>query len=326
MIIQFKLAGLALAGGAFLSKSGKLPFSSRKLLPPVRQRPFRKPVHMKIKPVSVPESLQRFVNGLSTSLSALVSRPSKEDYNAIINSFTPEKATLLTPEYPANAGKMQWVDVDGDSQKELVTSYRSADQVTTMILKKVNGQWGKVAEIKNNTGDKINFMGSADITGEGKRQLLLGYTTGEHIGKLHGYALKDKNMEDLFTHDYNRIEVLERSGNKGTSERAQLAFWNAGGSPEFNVDVMRWNGTELESVKNPAPYYQARVLPYYGQKVRQAPQNPSHWYNLAFALDKVGMYKDAMSAIEFGMYQKPASPLDEDFLKLKNEVTEKIKS
>lgn len=339
-LIPLKLIGLALTGRTLVSKTGVNPFTGKdksSLKPYPRPRP--KLVHKAREIRTIPNPLQNLVKGLSSSLSGLsssltnltssvariIQKPPKEDYNTIVKGFLPENSALLIPQFPANEDRFQMCDLDGDSEDELITSYRHGNEVKTLILKKIDNRWAKVTDITHSEYDNINYMGFADVTGEGRKQLLLGFKKKDLPGEMHGYTLHGGKATKLFTHKYNKFEMLNSLDNRGNPTKTQLAFWNKGDTVLDKIEVKQWNGFELEPVKNPGKYYYKKVLPVYGQRVKQQPQNPSNWFKLADALTKAGMYRDALDSVNIGMSLNPVSPFKEDFMELKAIITEKMK-
>lgn len=316
-----QLAGLALAGRILLSKYNKKTVSNK------GNKQFK--LRLRIKPLTgkrftSTNPLQALFQGLASNLSRAFQKPLREDYNAIVKGFLPANAQLLTPQYPVISGEIQHVDVDGDSIRELIASYKANDEIKTIILKKQNGKWIKAAEAGNPGYDTINYRGVANITGEDRKQLLLGLTSTGRVPTLYGYSLENKGINKLFTQNYHKFEVL-RSQGKGqeTAGKARLAIWNEKDAGIYDIDVLQWNGTQLESSENIASYYLKSVIPYHARKLGQTPYNPSNWYNLADALKNVGAHKDALIATEVGMNVDKKSEFKERFMALRSEITGK---
>jgi len=322
MFIPIKLAGAALAG-TILNPRNMRRFTAGKNKSFAGTTPKR--FYMRKEGISVTNPLQVLVRGLSSTLSGIIQKPRKEDYNAVVKGFLPENAGILTPKYPAGTGEFQLADLDGDLQNELVASYRHDKKITTIILKKQGLNWNKVTELADTRHDEIHFRGFADITGEGKKQLLLGFREKEGLGELHTYTLLNGKISELPTHSYNRMEVLEPPKNKGAGAKAQLAIWNKRNAGAYDIEVKHWNGSQFEPVKNQSNYYNSRVIPYYVSKVKQASNDAARWYYLAEVLNNAGAYRDAITAIEAGISQRPGSPSREEFLSLKRKIIDKMK-
>lgn len=332
MIIPIPLIGLAFAGSKLLPRLSHRPstrgtkaalrFRARRRASP---RPGTKKAQKNPVITPVPQLLQNMMKGLSTSLTKITQKPQRENYEEIVRGFMPKSAQLLTPQSPMPMGKIQFADLDGDAKSELITSYRGSDGIRTLVLKKHGERWDKISEIYNPHFDAIHHLSFSDITGEGRKQLLLGGKTKNGNGELHGYSFQNDRTYELFAQNYNRLEVLEADPGKGTRTKPRIALWKIPGNHVHTIDVMEWNGSGLSPVQNPSSYYRSRVLPYYAQKVKQMPQNPAHWYHLSNMLEKSRMYADAVTAAEAGMRLSPVSPSMEEFTALKNRILSQMK-
>ncbi|MCX8128809.1 MAG: hypothetical protein N3I35_01765 [Clostridia bacterium] len=328
MLVPLKIAGLALAGRTFLSKSGFNPFTKKvKTL----TKPNSRPVHTGNNPIPAQNPLLTLVRGLSGSLSGLTASISKimkktpgEDYNTIIKRFLPENHELLKPQYPRNSEKYQVADFDDDSENELVASYRLNDEIRTVILKRYGKQWAKIGEISNKNYESLNYAGFADITGEGRKQLLLGLKNKGQPGQLYGYSLQNGSISTLFTQKYNRFEILDCTDSDNRLKKTGISIWNNGPVLD-NIEFKYWNGCELEPAGPQNDYYSKRVLPYYAQKAKQSPRNPSNWYKLADAMSKAGFHRDGLIAADIGIGLNPEVPSKEDFLQLKDSIKSSMK-
>ncbi|NJD04036.1 MAG: hypothetical protein FIA99_15890, partial [Ruminiclostridium sp.] len=86
-------------------------------------------------------TVQSLVGGLTQNLTSTISQIAgmapKEDYTAIVRSFMPLEARLVKPQFPMGSGEILSADIDGDSQNELIASFKLDDSaIRTMVLKK----------------------------------------------------------------------------------------------------------------------------------------------------------------------------------------------
>jgi len=265
---------------------------------------------------------QTMFRDLSKSLSQVSKSFMQEDYSAVVKTFLPENSVLIKPQFPATSSRIQLAAIDGDSSKALISSYKLNDEIKTLVLKNQNGQWYKAAEINNSGHDTLNYRGFADITGVGRNQLLLGLTSKSNTPTLYGYSIENNTPKEMFKRQYNRFEVLKLSNNRSDT-KSQLAIWEKKADETFNIEVHDWNGSQLDSVKNLSSYYLRRVVPYHAERIKQNPTISSNWYNLADALQKSGMKRDALTAVEAGLTFANNSEKKDKFLALKKEITAK---
>lgn len=275
--------------------------------------------------MDIPTQIKKFVKGITSTFTRITKGEPEDDYDEIIKGFLPPNAKLLTPMNPKNAGAIRLADLDGDLEKELIASYALNNTTTTFVLKKQNDRWQKLTEIQEPKHEHINYMGFADITGEGRKQIIVGRKGMDSPDVLHGYNLHNGQVNKIFSHNYSRVGVFEPISTNNIPTKKHIAIWSKNNANAFDVNVMHWNGTALEAVKDNTSYYRNKVLPFYGQRVKQMPKNPTHWYHLADSLMKSGMYRDGLTAIDIGLRLKPVSPSKDEFLVLKSQLQEKMK-
>lgn len=264
--------------------------------------------------------IHKLFKGLSTTLSQITKKPERENYDTVIKSFLPSGSKLLIPKLPTDTGATHFFDIDGDSQNELIATYKLNDEIKTFVLKRQNKTWQRIAEVSSLKHDTIDYMGFADITGKGKKQLLIGLTSIGKAPTLYGYSYENNNLKEIFSRSYHRFELLNALENRNATTKKQLAIWNKKENDTFSIEVLDWNGTQFEQLKDTSNYHYKKVVPYYVQKIKRSPNNASSWYNLAEALVKGGSIRDAAIAIKVGMSQNPSPELNERLLALKNGI------
>jgi len=269
-------------------------------------------------------TLHTLLGGLSGTVSKIASQIAEksktEDYLSIVKSFMPENARLLTPKHPYGAKEVQFANLDGSPQKGLIISFLMDNEIRTLFLKKQDEYWCKNGEVSCYGYDSLDYRDTADLTGEGKRQLLLGVTSGNESPTLYAYSLDDGTFIELFARSYDRIELLPSSRGPDSQAKTWLALWNKKDENTYDIEVLRWNGSELVPAKNPALYYFNRVAPYYATKIRQTPDDAHLWYNLADSLVKAGAYRDSIIAINAGMKHKMEPSLRDRYEELKRSL------
>ncbi len=298
-----------------LIKSNRLPAIkiSAVKLPPVKLPQIRLPsAEYLSRPV---DSL---IKGLNSVVSQLTEKPDKVDYTAVVNSFLPPGARLLKPQYPENSNEIQFADLDSDGRSELVASYKTTDGLRTLVLKKDEVQWYKMAEISNPDFSEIHYRNSADVVGDGKKHLLLGLTSKLNNRMLFAYALTDGSARKIFSREYSKLEVQKSRTPSGSIADA-IAFWDEESSGIYNIDLLHWNGIDLERL-NPSRYLANKVVPYHIRNLRQNPDDTISWYNLANSLSGSGDTTRAARAVDLGLRHNPDALLRGKFDALKTRL------
>lgn len=320
-MLPIHLAGLALAGRSLqLKHEGRPPLKSGKTRFILKPRTKK---HVYKNPPGVNNPVQTLMNGLSNTYAQIKKVLVGEDYDSVIRNFLQDNIKPLTPRYPQRSKAFQLIDLDGDSADELVTSYRYNDEIKTLILKKQGAHWYKFAETSTPGYEVLSYRNSANITGEEKKQLLIAFSAKDKPSVLHGYSLEDGGTRRLFTQNFNRFEIIDAPAANNRPQKAQIAVWEEKDEGSFNINVLNWNGTQLEKAADTAGYYRKSVIPYYVRKVKQSPASASGWYNLAKALADTGARTDAMAAVEAGMSLNRAPEFNEKFTALKNSLSQK---
>lgn len=268
---------------------------------------------------SLKKPVESLIRGLNNAVSQITAKPEKVDYTPVVNSFLPPGATLIKPQYPENSNEIQFTDLDGDRHNELVASYRVSEGIKTMILRKDEVQWYKMAEISNPEFEGIHYRNNADVAGDGKKYLLLGLTSKSQNRTLFAYAFDDGNARKIFSRKYSKLELQNSRSTARASAKASLALWNEEAPDVYDIELVSWNGFELEQLDNKR-YLAGKVVPYYIRKLRQNPDDAVCWYNLANAMSKTGNTANAASAVNFGLDCNPDTLLRDKFNTLKSRI------
>ncbi len=277
-----------------------------------------------VPPITLPnlnglrKPVETFIKSLNNAVSQFTTKPARVDYNAVVNSFLPPGAKLLKAQHPENAGEIQFADVDGDNRNELIASYRTMEGIRTLVLKQDEVQWYKMAEISTPDYDEIHYRSIADMTGDGKKYLLLGAVSRQRMRTLFAYSMTEGGAKKLFSKNYSKLE-LQKSRDTSGALKHVIAVWNENTPGIYDIELVRWNGIDLEKI-NTNRYLSSKVVPYYIGKLRQDPNNAADWYNLADSLSKSGEKASAQRAVNLGLGHNPDASLKERFIALKGKL------
>lgn len=298
-----------------LIKSDRLPAIK---LPDIKLPPVKLPQIRLPSAEYLSRPVESLIKGLNNVVSQFTEKPEKVDYTAVVNSFLPPGARLLKPQYPENSNEIQFADLDSDGRNELVTSYKTADGIRTLVLKRDEVQWYKMAEISNPDFSQIHYRNSADVAGDGKKHLLLGLASKLNNRVLFAYSLTDGSARKIFSREYSKLEVQKSRTPSGSTADA-IAFWDEEASGIYNIDLVHWNGIDLEKL-NPSRYLANKVVPYHIKNLRQNPEDTVSWYNLANSLSESGDTVKAARAVNLGLQHNPDALLRSKFDTLKTRL------
>lgn len=96
----------------------------------------------------------------------------------------------------------KWVDIDGDSQKELITV---SDWGAPMVYKNINGVLKKQPSTLDNLQGWWNIIQSVDIDGDGDEDFILG-----NQGKNLHYTPSSENIMKLWVNDFDNNGTFEQ--------------------------------------------------------------------------------------------------------------------
>lgn len=317
-MVPIQIAGLALAGRVLITKyldTADKRSAFGKSLTAYRPRP--RPLTNKAAAINPFETLAK---NLSNSFSQLSKVFTGDDYAAEAKKFLPEGVSLLRPRYPYGSEAIRLADVDGDTRGELIASYKEGPEIKTVVMKKKGDGWYKLAEISSKGYDTINYRDIADVTGEGKKHLLLGLAAGGSDPVLHAYPVDVSGSDSLFTKSYQRLEVQKHPEKSNEPAKPQFAVWNKNNKGTYDIELLGWNGFELAPRVISPDYYMRKVAPYYAGLIKRSPDSPVHWYGMAEALEKAGVYGDAIAAADIGLSRTSDSALIESFNNLKDRI------
>ncbi|TYP54229.1 tetratricopeptide repeat protein [Thermosediminibacter litoriperuensis] len=244
------------------------------------------------------------------------------DVVAVVQKFLPPGAQL---ERYGSGRAISQRDLDAvDGKSEILAVYRVGDntnEIGAFVLKFKDGQWQKVWE-QQGFGFALDLLEFEDITGDGKPEVLIGTTIGASAGNgLDIFSWHGDTLKKIAGTGYHRLDILHLTGKysteKGYDGRAQLAVWQKDTITAMAVDVLRWYEIGLVPAEDLYPEYFPKVVEYYEEQLKKAPDAPVIWYYLADAQQKAGMPEKALKSVEKGLSLKGDYPPDYKFMIVK---------
>lgn len=241
----------------------------------------------------------------------------------LARKFLPKGTALLAPNSPVSEEIALTADLDNDGNEEVLAFYQSktnASQVGMFVLKKNHGKWEKVFT-KKGLGYEVSWASAADLTGDGIKELLVGWKIGSSAGNaLELFTWKKSGLEEIAKVNYHDLSVLEWE----EDPKARLAVWKKGANETYNVDLLAWDGQELATDKDHYPSYFPEVVKYYEKRIESVRDASYYWYYLADALLKADEPERALTAVETGMAYKMVVPSYPQFVELKGKVEQAL--
>lgn len=167
-----------------------------------------------------------------------------KDLVSIAQRNLPKGSKLTVPDGPVGIDPVISIDLDGDVKDEALVFYRSTNndnQVGAFILKKDANGWGKIFIIKG-TGREIHWANAADVMGDGRKELLLGWQSeGSAENFLEIYHWKNDKLTKLKEITYNEIEAVRFED----AEKTRLAIWKRDMADAYSIDLLTWKGDSI---------------------------------------------------------------------------------
>lgn len=251
----------------------------------------------------------------ASMISSPLSTVENQNDNTIkmVNEFIPKNAKLTIPNNLQGSNGIQSKDLNGDGKDEVVAFYKtneSSPKVGIIVLKQINdSKWDKIYDTKSEEAYEVDYLKLADVDGDGKDDIVAGWTISGQTKGLDILSLKDDGVKRIVSDYYSKIDVEDMADINGkTDGKAEIGLWVNDTGEAYVVDALRWNGSALKSAKDVYPNYFKKVVAYYQGKVKESPDAPFYWYYLADAQIKVNDMKDALTSINKGLELSKQNP------------------
>ncbi|OLS40325.1 DL-endopeptidase inhibitor IseA family protein [Bacillus sp. MRMR6] len=239
-----------------------------------------------------------------------------EDLLSIARRNLPKGTELFVPNGPVGTESVISVDLDDDEQDEVLVLYKSTihqNQVGAFVLKETKNGWDKVFA-KNGPGSVISWASASDVTGDGRKEILIGWqltTSSENTLEIfHWNKGKLTSLREL---SYNELEAVQFDNDPKT----RLAIWKRDMADVYKIDLLGWNGDAFVTDRTYYPAYFQKVIAYYQKRTSEVPDAAYYWYYLADAYLKANQNELALEAIEKGLKTKSMVPTKDFFEQLK---------
>ncbi|MEW9051467.1 MAG: DL-endopeptidase inhibitor IseA family protein [Neobacillus sp.] len=239
-----------------------------------------------------------------------------EDLLSIARRNLPKGTELSVPNGPVGTESVINVDLDDDGKDEVLVLYKSTihqNQVGAFVLKESKNGWDKVFA-KNGAGAVISWASASDVTGDGRKEILLGWQQAASFDNtLEIFHWNEDKLASLKELNYNELEAIQFDNDP----KIRLAIWKRDMADVYKIDLLGWNGVALVTDRTYYPSYFKRVIAYYQKRTSEVPDAAYYWYYLADAYVKANQNELALEAIEKGLKTKSMVPTKDFFEQLK---------
>lgn len=193
------------------------------------------------------------------------------DYIGIIKKFLPQNSEIVTLDKTEEKDNILLKDLDSDGRDEIITAYKLAkgtssenEKMNVLVLKKVGKSWTKVLD-ESGEGFSLDTVLTADLEGNGEKEVLLGRRIGGTVVQLSVYEWNDNVLNKISKEDiyYSKLDVINVLG----KNRQDVAIWQHDTGDAYIVDILKWNGNIfIKDEDNYKEYFKQVIVPYYEQK------------------------------------------------------------
>jgi hypothetical protein len=190
-----------------------------------------------------------------------------KDPMTIINKFIPPYRIMVSHEEPKSTKSYQFYDFNQDGQEEIIFNYEiktkeqpTPSQYGVIVLRKENKRWKKTWKTQTQ-GVGLNYLGVADITGDGIKEYLFGVTMGASAGnKLEILKWDNSSLKMVAKVPYHMMELL-------SNKIVGIAVWQRYIADTYFVNVLKWNGEKLVLDEELYSIYYPSIEKFYYHKI-----------------------------------------------------------
>ncbi|GGF89288.1 hypothetical protein GCM10010912_38010 [Paenibacillus albidus] len=171
----------------------------------------------------------------------------------IVKPFLPANSHLTVPVNSASGSAIQLQDLDQDGQDEIIAFYKTDKtdyEIKTVVLTQKQNKWTLVETIAG-VGSELADVQFADVTGDGKADLLLGFSGGEALSnELQVYSMNQEKLTEITKQPYDYLFVGDITGEGQTEIALFQNTFSSDTQPGASVQLLRLGNGQLQVLSN----------------------------------------------------------------------------
>lgn len=226
------------------------------------------------------------------------------DFKSIAKSFLPEGTKFLYPIHPNGADAVQFADIEGDGNDEILITYKGYELGSSsgaIVLKKENNEWREIWHEKN----VVNVLGLdwaqfIDINDDNISELLLGWNLGFEVGyNLNIISFKDKPNK-VSSIKYNEMDIVNISGAENERKPEIVLTRKEKDQREISVPplILRWVDQGLVPAEDAYYSYYKDSINILKEGMGIYDRNFINWYNMAEMLIRSNRALETIEAVD----------------------------
>lgn len=168
-----------------------------------------------------------------------------ESLESQIDALLSDGAEYAAPTSGSNLQSVQMIDLDGDGSEEAVAFFRRASDKKPMkiYIFKAEGDCYERYAVIEGTSSQIYSVNYADLDGDGRKEILVGYKSSSDVQGLSIYPASSGMPESLLTTGYSRYANLDLNGDG----KQELLIICSDEESTARIDYYDWDGGMLRA-------------------------------------------------------------------------------
>lgn len=227
-----------------------------------------------------------------------------DDIKLIAKGFLPEGTKFLYPIHPNGADAVQFSDIEGDGQEEILITYKGYELTSVsgaIVLKKENNEWQEIWHDKN----EVNVLGLdwakfIDINEDKVSELMLGWNLGFEVGyNLNIISFKD-TPQNVSSIKYHEMDIDNISGTENERRPEIVLTRKDADQREITVPplILRWVDDGLVPAEDAYYSYYKESINILKEGMGIYDRNFINWYNMSEMLIRSKRSHEAIDAVD----------------------------
>lgn len=139
----------------------------------------------------------------------------QQEVKEALNNILKKEAKLINPAEGKNRNSIQFIDIDGDGEEEVIALYKVINEEEPLrfnIIKRINGHWQSVGEVSN-SAFSIHKIEYVNLEGGNLKDILVGWQLADDMKRgLSIYRYEKGRVNEIFSSSYSEMGIEDFDG------------------------------------------------------------------------------------------------------------------